>query len=246
MLLLIVLSLKPCLYLNTQEHPLPEAERAALRRSFEDGIAKWSKVLEVEPKDQDALSRRGDARFFNGDFKGALADFDRMVELDPTQGPQHWRRGIACFYAGEFAKAAAQFEAYHTHDDVDRENGIWRFLSQVKSVGLDKARDGLLKYKKDDREPFPSVYQLFAGKTTPDKILAEIKEAKLDDDARESRLFYAHLYIGLDHAVQGRTDAAKASLREAVANKWARGAGFGPAWMWQVSRLHYESLAEKK
>jgi lipoprotein NlpI len=227
-------------------HPLSEAERAALRKSFDEEIARSTTVLGVESKDEDALSRRGDARFFRGDFKGALADYDRMIELDPSQSAQHWRRGIVCFYLGEYAKAQAQFEAYHTHDDVDRENGIWRFLSQTKAVGLDRAREGLLKYKKDDREPFPAVYQLFAGGTTPDKILEGIRTSAIDEEARAGRLFYAHLYIGLDHAVGGRPEAAKASLREAVANRWARGAGFGPAWMWQVGRLHYEILAGAK
>ena len=49
MLLFMVICLKPCLYLNTQEHPLPEAERAVSRRAFEAGVAKWTKVLEADP-----------------------------------------------------------------------------------------------------------------------------------------------------------------------------------------------------
>ena len=35
----------------------------------------------------------------------------------------------------------------------------------------------LLKYKKDDRQPFPSVYKLFEAEMTPDEILAEISGA---------------------------------------------------------------------
>jgi lipoprotein NlpI len=224
------------------DHPLPVEERTRLAREFDDAIAKWTKAIEESPKDVQAHSRRGDARFFRGEFAGALADYDRMNELEPGLAPQHWRRGIACFYAGEYGKAAAQFEAYHTHDDVDRENGIWRFLSQAKAQGVEKAREGLLKYKKDDREPFPSVYRLFGGTMTPENVLEEIRSARIEDGEREARLFYANLYIGLNWAVASKADRAEASLREAVANRWAREAGYGPSWMWQVGRLHYEAI----
>ena len=222
--------------------PLSPEDQARLSREFEEAVGRWTKAIEENPRDLQAYSRRGDARFFRGEFKEALADFDRMNDLEPAQAPQHWRRGIACFYAGEYGKAAAQFEAYHTHDDVDRENGIWRFLSQAKAQGIEKAREGLLKYRKDDREPFPSVYRLFGGTTGPEKVLAEIRSARIEEGERESRLFYANLYIGLHFAVSSKPAEAEASLRDAVANRWARDAGYGPAWMWQVGRIQYEAL----
>lgn len=231
------------LALQTAGHPLSDAERAKLRQAQEEAAARATKQIEADPKATDAYSRRGDARFFLADFKGAVADYEKMVELDGRLAASHWRRGIAYFYAGRYEDAAKQFEAYHSHDDVDRENGIWRYLSQRKAHGREKAREGLLKYKKDDREPFPSVYELFAGKTTPDAILEKIRSAALDDGEREKRYFYAHLYIGLDFAVEGRSEEAREHLRKATANRWARGAGFGPSWMWHVGRLHYEQLA---
>lgn len=226
-------------------HPLPAEERGRLRRSFDDAVARWTRAVDADPRGVDAYSRRGDARFFRGDFREAVADYEKMVELDGTLAAPHWRRGIAYFYAGEYEKAAGQFEAYHSHDDVDRENGIWRYFSQAKAYGLEKARQGLLKYEKDDREPFPAVYQLFAGKTSPDEILKAIRSAKVDDSEREKRLFYAHLYIGLHHAVEGKPAQALPHLREAVANAWGPHAGTGPAYMWQVGRLHYELLSGK-
>ena len=146
------------------------------------------------------------------------------------------------FSPGQFKQAAGQFEIYHTFDDVDRENGIWRYLSQVRAYGVPKAREGLLKYKKDDREPFPSVYKLFAGDIKPDQILSQIKSAKITDDEREKRLFYAQLYIGFNELVEDRPKSARRHLREAVANKWGPRGGFGPNWMWHVGRLQYDLL----
>ncbi|MBI3858599.1 MAG: hypothetical protein HY293_23175 [Planctomycetes bacterium] len=193
-------------------------------------------------KDSSDPSARGDAHFKLADFPKALAEYEKMVELDPSLERSHWRRGIAYFYAGLYAKAAHQFEIYNSFDNVDRENGIWRYFSQVKAYGKDKAREGLLKYEKDDREPFPDVYQLFEGKRSPDEIIAKIKAAEIGDDARESRYFYAHLYIGLNHAVENRPDEAAKHLRKAVENTWAPKAGYGPAYMWHVGRLHYDLL----
>lgn len=233
-----------CLVL-ADDHPLSEEKRAKLNKDLDQAIERATKQIEADPKDVNPYSRRGDAHFMRGNFPKAVADYDKMVELDPSQDAGHWRRGIAHFYAGQYEKAARQFEIYHTTDNVDRENGIWRFFSQAKAHGLERAREGLLKYEKDDREPFPDVYRLFAGKITPEKILERIREAKIDDEEREKRLFYAHLYIGLNLAVEKKPEQAVKHLRLAVANTWGPTAGFGPAYMWHVGRLHYESLLKK-
>jgi lipoprotein NlpI len=219
------------LLLLVDNHPLTAEQR---KKIDEDCRA----VLE---KSKD-LGARGDAHFKLAEYPKAVAVYDQMVVLEPALEKSHWRRGIAYFYAGEFAKAAHQFEIYNSFDNVDRENGIWRYLSQLKAHGKEKAREGLLKYEKDDREPFPDVYQLFEGKRTPDQILAKIQDAKIDDESRESRFFYAHLYIGLNYAVEDKPYDARRHLKKAVANSWGPKAGFGPNYMWHVARVHYEQL----
>ena len=226
--------------------PISAEERARLERDFDDRIRKHTEQIQAAPKEVDGYSRRGDALFMRSRFKEAVADYEKMVELDPKLDPGHWRRGIAWFYAGDYAKAARQFEIYHTHDDVDRENGIWRYFSQAKANGLEKAREVLLKYAKDDREPFPAVYKLFEKKLTSEEVLKQIDEAKLGDEEREMRLFYAHLYIGLNAAVEDRREEALKHLRQAVANSWGPKAGYGPSYMWHVGRLHYDLLSAAK
>jgi lipoprotein NlpI len=226
--------------------PLSEASRAALAKQQDEAIARSTEAIQKQPRNPDLYSRRGDALFFRGRFPEAVADYEKMVELDPDLETSHWRRGIAYFYAGKYREAAHQFEIYHSFDQVDRENGIWRFLSQARAYGIEKAREGLLKYKKDDREPFPAVYQLFAGKTTPDEILKQIADARLDPSEREKRLFYAELYIGLNYAVEDQPEQAAQHLRAAVRNTWGPKAGFGPNYMWHVGRLHYELLSQPK
>lgn len=225
--------------------PLPESQLKLLEESLNQQLADSSQQIKKHPDEVDGYSRRGDIYFFLGKFKEAVADYDKTVELDKRLDASHWRRGIAFFYAGQYKDAAEQFERYHSFDQVDRENGIWRYLSQHKAYGRDKAREGLLKYQKDDREPFPSVYQLFAGTITPEQILKGIETAEISKGEREKRLFYANLYIGLNYSVEGKDDEAQQHLATATQNKWAIAAGYGPHYMWQVGRLHEQLLRTK-
>ncbi|HZE95836.1 MAG TPA: tetratricopeptide repeat protein [Planctomycetota bacterium] len=234
------------LLLAADDPPIPAGQRLHMDQELDAAIEKATATIKENSKAIDAYSSRGDALFKRGRFTEAADDYEKMVELDPKLDTGHWRRGIACFYAGRFEKAARQFEIYHSFDDVDRENGIWRYFSQYKAAGKDKAKAGLLKYAKDDRQPFPAVYQLFEGKRRADQVLADVEAAKLGDDEKEQRRFYAYLYVGLNAAVEGRAEEAATVLRKAVENKWAPQAGYGPEYMWHVGRVHYDLLVTPK
>lgn len=217
---------------RSELHPELQQQRVALDQQ-----------IAANPQSVDLHSARGDVLFFLGEFDDAASDYDRMVELDPALDTSHWRRGIAWFYAGRYEDAAKQFERYHSFDNVDRENGIWRYLCQVKAHGVEVADAGLLKYEKDDREPFPDVYRLFSGGIKPQELLARIENAKIAPLEREKREFYAHLYIGLWHAVHGQPKKAEPHLQASTENSWARTAGYGPRYMWHVGRVHLQLLS---
>src|SRR5262249_47958137 len=136
--------------------PISAGQRMQMNQELDQAIERDTAAIKENPKSIESYSHRGDANFKRGRFAEAAEDYEHMVLLDPKLDAGHWRRGIAWFYAGRYEKAARQFEIYHSFDNVDRENGIWRYFSQVKACGKEKAREGLLKYAKDDREPFPS------------------------------------------------------------------------------------------
>ncbi len=223
-----------------------DAARSDDRQTLEERLDELNGRIGDESDDVELYSRRGDVLLFLGRFEDAVADYDRMVELQPALDASHWRRGIAYFYAGQYEQAAGQFERYHSFDNVDRENGIWRFLSQVQVYDLERAREGLLKYEKDDREPFPDVYRLFAGDITPEQILQNIADADISDAERDKRLFYAELYIGLNYAVEEKPEEARPHLERASRNKWGKSAGYGPHYMWRVAGLHYDLLEREQ
>jgi len=248
LLLLAVVVERPVLSAGPeqQQHPLSQEQREALVKRLQRQNRDLTAAIQKSPDSVSLYSQRGDTHFFLGDFKQAIADYEQMVELDSSRDRSHWRRGIARFYGGRFKEAAHQFEIYHTFDDVDRENGIWRYFSQYRAYGPGKAKAGLLKYRKDDREPFPAVYQLFSGKLSAADVLTTVKQADISKTERSKREFYAYLYVGLNHALTGQDAAALQNLRAATANTWGREAGFGPNYMWHVGRLHYELLLKKR
>lgn len=222
-----------------------DAEILAMNQELTTELEGQLKALPaIVDTDADAVgkySRRGDLHMFLGRFAEAEADYKKMSALKPDLDASHWRLGIAMYLAGHPEDAVAQFDKYHSFDNVDRENGIWRYLSHRAAFGKVKAREQLLKYEKDDRPPFREVYQLFEGTMTADQVLRSISP-DLPESSRQSRLFYAQLYVGLNDAVDDKPESALKALREAVKNDWPREAGFGPDYMWHVGRLQYLHL----
>jgi lipoprotein NlpI len=220
--------------------PFPKEERARMLTDFRAQLAALNQEIEKAPREVPLYSQRGDRHLFLGQFKEAVTDFEKMIALDAAQDTPHWRLGIAYYFAGEFAKSARQFEKYHSYDGRDRENGLWKFLGDVRVLGLAPARRAMLVYTRFDREPFPALYTLFAGANTTAAFFAEIKHRNLADDPRV--MFFANYYGGLNEHILGETDEALRLLHKAVASPWERSAEGGPVYMWQVARLHYEHL----
>ncbi len=203
-----------------------------------------SQKIEQNSRSVSLYSKRGDLRMFLGNFSGSLLDYEKMIQLDPATEISHWRLGIAYFYSGLFKKASDQFEIYHQYDSVDRENGIWRFMSQVKEIGVVQARKNLLPYVKNDRPPYPLLYDLFREKLETADIFRLIDQAGFDPEYKERVLFHATLYAGIyTETVDGNIELAQEYLRAAVLNKYGRSTG---TYMWQVARLHYKQLEQDK
>jgi lipoprotein NlpI len=211
--------------------------RAPLISKLTDELKSLDTGLAAAPDSIPLLSRRGDHHLFLGHYPQAVADFERTIALDPTEDAPHWRLGIAYYFTGQFAKSAKQFEKYHAYDGHDRENGIWKFLAQEKADGVVKARAEMLTYTQFDREPFPSLYEMFAGKKSTDEVLAEITRKGLEKDTQV--VFFGNYYAGLNEAMLGHRERALELLGKAVELPQARAEG---SYMWQVARLHWERL----
>ena len=231
--------------LPDERFPLSEQEIANLIKQQEAVLAATPVAEPPEMTSPQVHSRRGDALFFLGRFKESVAEYQAMVLLDPALDESHWRLGIALFFADMPDKAVAQFEKYHSFDNVDRENGIWRYLSQYKATNAATAKKELIRYNKDDREPFPAVYKLFDESLSPKQAIDNIPDS-LPHDEHEKRLFYTELYIGMHLIVKNKPNDSQRFLRRAVSRKWPRTAGFGPNYMWHVGRIQLNLLLQNQ
>lgn len=186
---------------------------------------------DAPPLDSRALDRRGDEHLKAGRFAEAVADFDAAIALEPRLEPYHWRRGIAHYYAKMYEAGAAQFELHRSVNGNDVENAAWHFLCVAPWKGADAAREGMLPVEPDSRVPMMVVYEMFAGRKTPDDVLAAAAAAS-DTRQAESALFYGHLYVGLYHEALGDAELAEKHIRIAATEHTS------PHYMGDVARIH--------
>ena len=174
------------------------------------------------------LLSRGMQQFEAGKVEESAKDFDRLVELDPSAAPYLWQRGIALYYVGRFKDCKAQFESHRRVNADDVENAAWHYLCTARTETTLKARQQLIPISGGPRPPMMTVHALFAGKATPEDVLAKAK----DDTAR----FFAYLYIGLYWEANGDSAKAQPWLKRAAE------ASSGQDYMGAVARVHWARL----
>ncbi len=191
------------------DKPEPLALRAQLHgamRAHDKAAADLTAALELEKNPgarADLFQRRGESQFKRAKIKESIADFDAFLKVQTAQDPHHWQRGISYYYAGEFQKGYEQFERHQTVNPNDVENAVWHFLCLARARGIKEATEKLIPIEGDGRIPMMEVHALFAGKSTPEKILAKAGEGEAKGERLERQLFYAHLYLGLWYEAKG-------------------------------------------
>jgi lipoprotein NlpI len=216
---------------------LQQATAAARKGDHQRAIVLLSDAIKRDPKEAIAWYYRGRAHFCAGKIAESVADFDKYVELEPNAESQQWERGISYYYAGEFAKGAKQFELYQTFHDQDVENSVWRYLCVARSEGVEKAQGNMLPIENDPRVPMMQIYDLYRGKLKPEEVLKTAEAGNPTKESLNTRLFYAHLYLGLWHEAAGRAAEAKTHLLKAEQHKIGH-------YMWDVAHIHAERLRE--
>jgi lipoprotein NlpI len=203
-----------------------------------EAVADFSRCLELDPTNAQALDHRGSEQFKLGRVAESVADFDRFVKLRPDEMPRHWKRGISLYYAGRFEDGKKQFEGYEKVDTNDVENAVWHFLCNARLVGVEKARTEVLKIGKDRRVPMMQVYDLYRGKIKPEDVLAAAEAGNPPEELKKQQLFYAHLYLGIYQDVLGDKKKALEHLTLA-AGKYRIG-----HYMGDVAQVHRDLLAK--
>ena len=168
--------------------------------------------------DPGMLTRRGMAKFVQNDVEGSVEDFDLVMLADPARTPYLWQRGLSLYYAERFEDGAKQFRRDVAVNPNDTEEAIWAFLCEAQTVGIDKAREQILRVDRDPRSVMRNAYALFKGSGSVDQL----REA---GNTSASDLFYSRLYIGLWHEANGDAERAKQEILDAVDTPYAKRSG---------------------
>jgi tetratricopeptide (TPR) repeat protein len=166
----------------------------------------WERITRFNPNNPYAYVRRGMAHFKLAHIKASIQDFDRAEQLDNRLTPYLWQRGLAYYYAERFEDGAVQFEIDLTVNGQDVEETVWRYLCLARSRSPEEAQSTLLPVKNDPRRFMAAIYNLFAGSTQPEELLAIAAQ----DGAQGE--FYGHLYLGLYHEAWKNPSQAKEHL----------------------------------
>jgi lipoprotein NlpI len=211
---------------------LAQAQQARAAGDSRLAVELATRSLEQDPRLAEAYYLRGCDQFRLGQVGLSATDFDRYLELRPDQRSRLWERGISCYYAGRFQDGADQFVAYQQFDNRDVENVVWHVLCLSRILGLKEARKQLMPADGDPRIPMAAIHRLFAGKASVEDVLSEVKQRPLDDAARRTANFYAHLYIGLYHEAAGNEQQARQFIT-AAADQYS-----DANYMGDVARVH--------
>ena len=174
----------------------------------------------------------GEKQFFDGEIKESIVSWDKYLEKHPEAMPYHWQRGIALYYAERWNDGRKQFESHVKVNPQDVENSVWHFLCVAREESVEAARKALLPVTQDVRVPMREVLNLFAGKGTPEAVVAAAEAVNTGEQQKRDALCFAHLYLGLYEEAMGRSKEAKRHLLLS-AKDYAM-----PHYMGKVAQLH--------
>lgn len=176
--------------------------------SLEADVARLTSQLEVAAPPANGYVQRGMMQFKLGRVAESIADFDRAEQINPAITPYLWQRGLSYYYAARFDEGTRQFEVDLQVNGQDVEETVWRYLCQAQVEGAGAARDGLLPVRNDPRPVMATVYQLFAGTSETETLLAMAR------DRRER--FYSELYAGLYFEAERDAERARHHITQAA------------------------------
>jgi lipoprotein NlpI len=174
---------------------------------------------------------RGAENFKAGEIQASIDDFDAAIKMQPDREKGHWMRGISYYYAKEYQAGQEQFEAYQDFDNSDVENAVWRFLCMAKRYNFEKAQKEILKIGEDRRVPMKQVYDLFAGKGSPDDVMKAANDDKRGKEMQSHQLFYAHQYLGLYYEALGDHEKSMMHIKKSIEHPISH-------YMYYVSLVH--------
>jgi len=224
---------------------LQQVSAAQTARQFPQAIKLLNQIEKLDNTIAVVFYLRGRIHFQQAAFEQSVRDFNRYVVLDPKIESRQWERGISMYYAKQYKQGASQFELYQTYHNQDVENSVWRFLCMVPDSGVAKARKVMLPIENDRRIPMMNVFEMYRGTASPADVLQAVEQGDPTKEVKSTRAFYAHLYLGLYYEVTDKPKLARKYIQLAANPQLLGHAGIN-SYMWDVARVHWNRMQQKK
>jgi tetratricopeptide (TPR) repeat protein len=172
--------------------------------------ANWRYNLSITYKDL------GNVLFAMARLPDAVAAYDRAIQngMPPSNAEFYLRRAIVKLYMND-ATAVDDAAAAVKIAPADADNIRWLHVIRARFNQDDAAEFAANRQALDGNQWPAPVVALFAGAMSPDQVLSAAASADSDLTRRE-HLCEANFFVGLYHADNGATDAARSLLRAAA------------------------------
>lgn len=197
---------------------------AALRR-YDDALAACGEVLQLQPRNAEALRDRGHYFLNAGQVDNALTDLLQADPLSHGDRGVSYHLGLAYYLKGDFANAAKAYERcvdVSTTDGARIECQAWLLPSLMRAGRRREARSLLASISQAKVPGHAALYLdrllLFKGLRTEADLVATMSS---EGAVTEATVGYS---IGLWHLLNGRADRARTyferSIASAVPTSW--------------------------
>ena len=89
---------------------LDKGNRHLAQGQFDEAIAAYTRVIELDPESVIVYGNRGEAYYSIGEYDKAIADCTKAIEMAPEFWLAYYHRGLAYESKGEYEKAASDYE----------------------------------------------------------------------------------------------------------------------------------------
>jgi len=149
-----VWALAPGVRLDFANEWMAAGEKQELQKDYKTAIQYYSRALEMEPGNPEALYKQGRAYFSNRDARNALADLDASIARNPQNADAYYCRGRARQVLHDLPGALADFDlavkmqppsAYYVRDRGSVYGELGKFNEAIAdfttALGLDPHQD---------------------------------------------------------------------------------------------------------
>jgi protein O-GlcNAc transferase len=175
---------------------LTQGNALASQAQYRDAIRCYEKILELAPRNLDAINNRGNCLSLLGEFAEAIKSYDTIIAARPNDLRARCNRANALKQVGLCHEATAEYERV-LRADPGNADALYNRGNMFADLGLPKeaARDLRRALALNPNDPDTNTSLIFALNFEPDATAEELQAARAAWGSR-----YDDLLNGVAHA----------------------------------------------